>query len=541
MFSQFFQQWPLPTTHFIGNYDIRLVALSYLVAVFASYIALDLTGRLRDINNTKASSLMWLIGGAIAMGSGIWSMHFIGMLSFTIPGLSLRYDLFWTGLSLLVAILASGFALYLLKSKTIHLQHLIAGGFILGLAIASMHYTGMAGMLTTLNIHYLPTLFFLSIFIAIVASEAAIWLALKSNQVILRMRNRLKIVSAIIMGLAICGMHYTGMAAAIFTPLCGAGGVTLGAATLDPTILSMSIAAITFVILGIAYFASTYKEAINQEKLETARQLGMAEVAASVLHNVGNVLNSINVSTNLIAEKVAHSKLDGLENLRTLINDHKQDIGAFITHDPRGSKIPEFLNKLADYWNNEQRMLSDEIIVLTKNIHHIRDIISMQEGLTKIKGFEHIILLDEVISEAILITGLDTANQFIIEKKYEPIKSIITDKVKLLQILVNIFSNAKDALRESSEQRKLIAIKLSKIDKNNIAIEITDNGVGILPKNIKKIFSYGFTTKKTGHGYGLHTCAIAMNEIGGTIRAESKGAGEGATFILEFPYRTPSQ
>ena len=218
-----------------------------MVAVFASYIALDLTGRLRDRNNTQMSSLLWLIGGAVAMGAGIWSMHFIGMLSFKIPGIVLQYDLLWTSLSLVVAILASGFALFLLKASLINIIHLVTGGIILGLAIASMHYTGMAAMLITLNIRYLPGLFLLSILVAVVASEAAIWMALKSNTVILRLRSRIKFASAIIMGLAICGMHYTGMAASIFTAC--ATPVFNDGQGLDPTILSMAIAAITFVIL----------------------------------------------------------------------------------------------------------------------------------------------------------------------------------------------------------------------------------------------------------------------------------------------------
>src|SRR5579872_620270 len=262
MLNNFFQTATLPTDQFIGSYNLSLVLLSFLVAVAASYIALDLTGRIRDISNTPTARTLWLIGGSIAMGAGIWSMHFIGMLSFTIPGLPLRYDLFWTGFSLIVAILASCFALYLLQSKKIRIEHYIAGGVILGLAIASMHYTGMEAMLITLNIRYLPMLFFLSIVIAIVASEAALWLAIKSNQMIMRLRNQIKMGSAIIMGVAICGMHYTGMAASIFSPLC-APSSSLHSTALDPTLLAIGIAGVTFIILGVAFFSSTYKEAIN--------------------------------------------------------------------------------------------------------------------------------------------------------------------------------------------------------------------------------------------------------------------------------------
>lgn len=218
MLEQFFQLGPIPANQLLGTYSVGLVILSYLVATFASYIALDITSRLRDVSITKSSMLMWLFGGAFAMGAGIWSMHFIGMLAFSIPNTPMSYALSWTALSMVVAILASGFALYLLKEQVIKVVTLVLGGIILGFAIASMHYLGMEGMRGHMNIHYLPSLFLLSIVIAILASEAAIYLALKSSQVVARMRVRLKVISAFIMGGAIVGMHYTGMAAAIFTP-----------------------------------------------------------------------------------------------------------------------------------------------------------------------------------------------------------------------------------------------------------------------------------------------------------------------------------
>jgi len=538
MLAGFFQLFPIASDQLHGQYDLRLVILSWLVAVFASYIALDLVGRLRDTSNTKADILFWLVGGSIAMGAGIWSMHFIGMLSFTIPGLTLRYDLFWTGFSLLVAVLVSGFALYLLKAATLNLMHLLVGGVILGLGIASMHYTGMGGMLITLNIRYLPNLFFVSILIAIFASEAAIWLALKSNQIILKMRNRIKLISAVIMGVAICGMHYTGMAAAIFTPLCG--GVP-GVGALDPTVLSMSVAAITFVILGVAYFASAYKEASNQQKLETARQLGMAEVAASVLHNVGNVLNSLNVSTNILSEKVNQSKMQSLNDLRTLMHEHKDNLGDFIAKDAQGSQIPRFLDKLTDHWNEEQQAMSGELGMLTKNIAHIKDIISTQQGFRGVKSMEHVIQINDILQEALLITGLDISREIRVEKDYAHLKPILIDKVKMLQIIINLLANAKEAVRASSKPDKLIMIKTSLNDSKTISIEVRDNGVGITPEHVKKIFSYGFTTKQTGHGFGLHMCALSANEMGGSLRVKSDGVEKGATFIFEVPYRIPAK
>lgn len=498
MLTEFFQSIPLPTNRLFGIYDPRLVVLSYMVSVFASYIALDLTRRLRDRTNTKISSLLWLLGGSIAMGSGIWAMHFIGMLSFTIPSLTLEYDLFWTGISLLVAILASGFALFLLKASLINTIHLVGGGVILGLAIASMHYTGMEGMLITLNIRYLPGLFFISILIAIIASEAAIWLALKSNKVIARLHTRIKFISAIIMGLAICGMHYTGMAASVFTPLCGPSVLAGKGGVLDPTILAMAIAAITFVILGIAFFASSYKEAMNQQQFEEARQLGMAEISSSVLHNVGNVLNSVNVSANMVSEKLASSQLSNLEKLSTLLNEHKHDLTAFLTTDPKGSKIVDFVNHLNDYREKEQIFLVNEINVLLKNIVLIKDIIGSQQALTKSVGLESLISINELMDEALLITGLHFNKEIKIEKNYGKFSAVITDKVKLLQVLTNLLRNTKDALMESSHQDKLLIIRTAVVNKDKVIIELIDNGIGIEAKKFKQNFLLWLYYKKIG-------------------------------------------
>ncbi|HSW93973.1 MAG TPA: MHYT domain-containing protein [Gammaproteobacteria bacterium] len=532
MLTDFFQTSVIPSDQYIGSYHFGLVLLSFLTAVAASYIALDMTGRIRDISNTAKSSTLWLLGGAIAMGSGIWSMHFIGMLSFTIPGLSLRYDLFWTALSLVVAILASGFALYLLQSTRIRIEHYIMGGMILGLAIAAMHYTGMEGMLITLNVRYLPVLFFISILIAILASEAALWLALKSNHVISKLRNRFKVGSAIIMGIAICGMHYTGMAASIFTPLC-APVTSPDANVLDPTLLAIGIAGVTFIILGIAFFASTYKEAINEQQFEKARQLGMAEISASVLHSVGNVLNSVNVSAQFISEKMAKSKLSDLDKLATLFESHKKDISHFIEQDPKGEKAIEYIRALSDYWNNEQKDVSSELNRLINNMRLIKDIISTQQVLSKTIEFEEIISVNDILDEAILITGLNIPGNMTIVKKYGRINPMKTDKVKLIQIFVNLLRNAKDAVMASNHQEKIITITTS-CHANKCKIDITDNGVGISENDLKRIFNYGFTTKESGHGFGLHTSALAVNSLGGKIESYSQGKDQGATFVLEF-------
>ena len=208
-----FQLGPIPANAMTGTYEISLVILSYFLACMASYVALDITERLRS-DESGEGSIFWLLAGSFAMGMGIWTMHFIGMLAFIMP-MPMYYDPYLTTLSLLLAVIASAFAFWLIKNRNVKLIPLIFGGVLLGLGIVSMHYTGMSAMLDV-KIHYLPSLFFLSIVIAIVTSEVALWLMIKSNTNT-QYKMLFKIGSSLIMGLAICGMHYTGMAAAIFT------------------------------------------------------------------------------------------------------------------------------------------------------------------------------------------------------------------------------------------------------------------------------------------------------------------------------------
>ena len=211
--------------------------------------------------------IYWLVGGALAMGVGIWSMHFVGMIAFKMA-MPMYYEIWLTALSLIIAIVASGFALFLFKSKRSG-TFLILGGILLGLGIASMHYVGMSAM-QHVDIHYIPSIFILSIVIAILASEAALWLAVKSNQSTFKRQLRFKIGSALVMGAGICGMHYAGMWAAVFTP---ANDLTSSAGGLiQPAGLAYAIAAATFLIMGLALFATTYKQLMNSA-LEKEKEL----------------------------------------------------------------------------------------------------------------------------------------------------------------------------------------------------------------------------------------------------------------------------
>jgi diguanylate cyclase len=204
-----------------GSYDLQLVLLSVLVAMAASYAALYLARRVTSARGIAARA--WLVGGGCVMGAGIWSMHFIGMLAFKQP-IRMAYDPWLTAVSLLIAIVTSGFALSIvcrlavISRTEVDPPVLIAGGVIMGGGICGMHYTGMAAMRMAPPIEYDPLLFVASMVIAVGASIAAVWLAFTLRVEGIQRRRALTALAAAVMGLAIAGMHYTAMAAANFDP-----------------------------------------------------------------------------------------------------------------------------------------------------------------------------------------------------------------------------------------------------------------------------------------------------------------------------------
>jgi diguanylate cyclase (GGDEF)-like protein len=283
---------------YVSSYNPLLVAASLFVAILASYTALDMAGRITTAQGRAAR--WWLAGGASAMGVGIWSMHFIGMLAFSLP-IPLGYDPAITLLSLLIAIASSVFALWLVCQENLPWSRLTLGAILMGLGIASMHYTGMAAMRMLPLIHYVPSLFILSIVIAILASGAALFIAFHLRQARSRVY-RYRAVAGVVMGLAIVGMHYTGMAAAKFSlgSICGAarGGVNTGWLALLVIIVTMAILAITLIIsvLDMRLESRTSKLAVS---LAEANQ----ELTYLALHD--NLTKLPNRA--LLEERLAHA------------------------------------------------------------------------------------------------------------------------------------------------------------------------------------------------------------------------------------------
>jgi len=279
-------------------------------------------------------------------------------------------------------------------------------------------------------------------------------------------------------------------------------------------------------------------KAAQGKLIETARKVGMAEVAANVLHNVGNVLNSINVSTTAIREKVTNSELANLEKVANIVNEHTDDLGVFLTEHPQGKYIPVYLTEVSKCLQNEQTDIIGRLQVLVENVQHIKDIVNMQQSYAKVSGVEVQTSISKLVEDAIQINsaGLERHGTRLI-REFEELGDVEIDKQKVLQILVNLISNAKYALSGSKKEEKLLTIRVYKHNEARFRIEVADNGVGISKDNLTKIFSHGFTTKKDGHGFGLHSCALASSEMGGSLTVHSDGLGRGATFTLELPFK----
>jgi signal transduction histidine kinase len=233
--------------------------------------------------------------------------------------------------------------------------------------------------------------------------------------------------------------------------------------------------------------------------LRASRLAGMAEVATSVLHNVGNVLNSVNVSVTLLSNQVRGSKLVNLSRAAALMRQHADHLGSFITHDSKGQQIPQYLENLAEYLVEEQASLLRELEALRKNVEHIKEIVAMQQSYARVAGVRERVKLAELVEDALRMNGgaLDRHGVEII-REYDPasLPEVMVEKHKVLQILVNLIHNAKYACEDSGRPDKRLVVRVTSGDQW-IVISVTDNGVGIPPENMIRMFSHGFTKKRS--------------------------------------------
>lgn len=281
-------------------------------------------------------------------------------------------------------------------------------------------------------------------------------------------------------------------------------------------------------------------EALNKELIASSHQAGMAEVATSVLHNVGNVLNSVNVSSTLISDRIKKSRAVSLARVSDLIGKNAARLGEFFTTDPKGKQIPGFIAQLAAHLIQEQAELLTEVGQLKKNIGHIKDIVSMQQSFAKFAGTAEQVKLPDLVEDALSMNSSSLSRHDInIIKEFHEVPVVNVNKHKVLQILVNLIRNAKHACDDSGRDDKQMTLCIMSHGES-VQVSVSDNGVGIPPENLGRIFSHGFTTKKNGHGFGLRSGVLAAKEMGGALHVQSAGPGRGATFTLELPAPAPA-
>tara|TARA_Y100001934_G_scaffold282290_1_gene395299 strand:+ start:2633 stop:4768 length:2136 start_codon:yes stop_codon:yes gene_type:complete len=272
----------------------------------------------------------------------------------------------------------------------------------------------------------------------------------------------------------------------------------------------------------------------NEDLIETSRLAGMAEVATGVLHNVGNVLNSVNVSSNIVSDTIRRSKTSNLGRVCELLHKNKENLGVFLTDDEKGKQIPDFLEKLDEVLREEQESLLKELEEMRKNVDHIRDIIATQQGYAKVGGTVEQVDPEELIDQALRMEGSSLVRHDVdVYKDVKATREIFVVKNKLLQVLVNLIRNSKQAMIETPTKK--LQLSAQNVGDDSVEISLRDTGKGISKENLETIFVHGFTTRKDGHGFGLHSSALAIEEMGGSISAASDGPGKGATFTVRVP------
>ena len=282
------------------------------------------------------------------------------------------------------------------------------------------------------------------------------------------------------------------------------------------------------------------REDVTAQLLQASRRVGMADVASSVLHNVGNVLNSINISAGVVGATIRQLSLENITRTASMLQERGDDVGDFLTQDPKGKLIPQYLTDLGKQLNIERTMLLNEVDHLTHNVEHIKQVITAQQGLARSGGMVERTMVMEVVEQAVTLTFLpEDYEQIHVIRQNQEFPPLQMDKHQVLQILINLIRNAIESMKTDSSNSHVLTLGLS-LEKAEdeiswVKVTISDSGPGIAPEHLSRIFTQGFTTKKKGHGFGLHSAALSAKAMGGSLSVESKGTG--TTFILDLPSR----
>jgi PAS domain S-box-containing protein len=282
-------------------------------------------------------------------------------------------------------------------------------------------------------------------------------------------------------------------------------------------------------------------ERINQDLIRASREAAIAEFASGVLHNVKNVVNSINVSASVIADQLQQSKSAQLTKVTALLSEHAGDLGSFITEHPQGKLVPGYLAQLAERLAAERETILGELRHLEQNVQHVTEIVTMQQSSARLGGTSEQAKPIDLMEDSLRIVSSSLARHGVqVVREYAAnLPDIMVEKHKVLQVLVNLLRNANQACQASDRPDKQVALRASN-GGEFVHLTVADNGVGIPPENLDRIFEHGFTTKDDGHGFGLRSSARMVRELGGNLQAQSDGVGAGATFSLTLPIRLPA-
>jgi len=486
-------------------YHPQLVLLSILVAILASYVALDLSASVTQaIGKAKA---VWLVGGALAMGFGIWSMHFIGMLAFEMPGMSMAYDVPLLILSVLIAFAASVVALYVTSRPKVRNASFAIGGVAMAAAISGMHYTGMYSMRMAARIEWNTTLVLLSILIALVASFAALWIAIQ-------LRGDRKSIwpqffASILMGFAISGMHYTGMEAATFVhidalPFDNSNILVtegLGVAVIGTTLLIMAVALAGSVMdRALARRTRKAEESVLLYQEAEAANITKTRFLANMSHEIRTPLGAILGFTELLME----------ENLPQ--QERKEYLGIIYRS---ARSLSQLIDDVLDLSKVEMgRLEVEKTSFVLKNV--INDVIA----LLRIKAQEKSLSLRLFTESSVPET-------------------LISDSNRIRQILVNIIGNAIK-FTEKGEVRVTQKI-LHQNNQQFLAFEVTDTGIGLSENQQSKLFKAfsqadsSTTRRYGGTGLGLEISRRLARALGGDLVLKNSAPQHGSTFLLTIP------
>jgi NO-binding membrane sensor protein with MHYT domain len=474
-----------------GTHDPYLVTLSILVAAFASYTALDLGGHVAAARGVARR--VWLVAAAVIMGSGIWSMHFVAMLAFTMP-IPMSYDIGLTALSLMVAIFVTGGAFYVISRKSASPPRLLFSGIFMGLGIAAMHYTGMAAMRGHAELSHDRLYVALSLIIAIGASTAALWLAFRTTDL------GQKLVAAVVMGLAVSGMHYTAMRGAIFTAQ-GPLHEAQGSASLNQTTLALAVAGITFVILASASIVSLSEQKRAEEALRRARAdlahinrvTTMGELTASLAHEVNQPIAAAVTNAHACLRWLS-GDTPNLEEARTSALNIVKD----------GMRAAEIISRV--------RLL-------------------FKKGTPQRESVD----VNEVIREMIVLLRSEaTRHSISVRAELAPdLPYVMGDRVQLQQVMMNLITNSIDAMKDVNWPREL-AINSQRAEHAQVMVSVSDTGVGLPPQQVDQIFHAFFTTKPHGTGMGLSISRSIVESHSGRLWA-ADNSSRGASFHVILP------